>query len=215
MATQTESVASRLKGLTHDQVEASRQEHGANELTPPERDPWWKLYLEKFRDPVTGLINEPISTVTSDGFSGKMDWELTDTVAAKLVYSNRGYESQFATNHLGHFQLTLGLLPALRAAHGARVVNVASDTALTGCTGMDVVALLRKAGHPMDEFSVRAEGTLSARPPLEYVAAQQCFAISVARVLLPHQPRLEGPPALHLACSFPRESSGTVIAARR
>ena len=38
----------------------------------------------------------------------------------------RGYETQFATNHLGHFQLTLALLPALRAAMGARVVNVAS-----------------------------------------------------------------------------------------
>lgn len=38
----------------------------------------------------------------------------------------RGYETQFATNHLGHFQLTLGLLPALRTAHGARVVNVSS-----------------------------------------------------------------------------------------
>jgi len=38
----------------------------------------------------------------------------------------RGFETQFATNHLGHFQLTLALLPALRAAHGARVVNVSS-----------------------------------------------------------------------------------------
>ena len=38
----------------------------------------------------------------------------------------RGYETQFATNHLGHFQLTLALLPALRAAQGARVVNVSS-----------------------------------------------------------------------------------------
>ncbi|GAA2120280.1 SDR family NAD(P)-dependent oxidoreductase [Actinomadura napierensis] len=43
-----------------------------------------------------------------------------------LVRDARGYESQFATNHLGHFQLTLGLLPALRSAHGARVVNVTS-----------------------------------------------------------------------------------------
>ncbi|MCL1871040.1 MAG: SDR family NAD(P)-dependent oxidoreductase [Promicromonosporaceae bacterium] len=43
-----------------------------------------------------------------------------------LVRDTRGYESQFATNHLGHFQLTLGLLPALRAAHGARVVNLTS-----------------------------------------------------------------------------------------
>jgi NAD(P)-dependent dehydrogenase (short-subunit alcohol dehydrogenase family) len=43
-----------------------------------------------------------------------------------LFRDARGYESQFATNHLGHFQLTLALLPALRAAHGARVVNVTS-----------------------------------------------------------------------------------------
>ncbi|MBO8198534.1 SDR family NAD(P)-dependent oxidoreductase [Streptomyces smyrnaeus] len=38
----------------------------------------------------------------------------------------RGYEVQFAVNHLGHFQLTRALLPALQAAHGARVVNVTS-----------------------------------------------------------------------------------------
>ena len=43
-----------------------------------------------------------------------------------LFRDARGYESQFATNHLGHFQLSLGLLPALRAARGARVVNVTS-----------------------------------------------------------------------------------------
>ena len=38
----------------------------------------------------------------------------------------RRFETQFATNHLGHFQLTLALLPALRAAGDARVVNVSS-----------------------------------------------------------------------------------------
>ncbi|OAN32507.1 SDR family NAD(P)-dependent oxidoreductase [Mycolicibacterium iranicum] len=43
-----------------------------------------------------------------------------------LVRDARGYEAQFATNHLGHFQLTSGLLPALRAANGARVVEVSS-----------------------------------------------------------------------------------------
>ncbi|CAN3127024.1 SDR family NAD(P)-dependent oxidoreductase [Mycobacterium sp. smrl_JER01] len=43
-----------------------------------------------------------------------------------LVRDARGYEAQFATNHLGHFQLTNGLLPALRAAEGARVVEVSS-----------------------------------------------------------------------------------------
>ncbi len=38
----------------------------------------------------------------------------------------RGYESQLATNHLGHFQLTARLWPALKKAVGARVVTVSS-----------------------------------------------------------------------------------------
>ena len=40
--------------------------------------------------------------------------------------SPEGHELQFATNHLGHFRLTVGLWPALRAAHGARVVALSS-----------------------------------------------------------------------------------------
>ena len=42
------------------------------------------------------------------------------------THDARGYETQFATNHLGHFQLTRALLPALRVAGGARVVTVTS-----------------------------------------------------------------------------------------
>jgi hypothetical protein len=38
-----------------------------------------------------------------------------------------GFEMQFATNHLGHFALTGLLLPAMRAAPGARVVTVSSN----------------------------------------------------------------------------------------
>jgi NAD(P)-dependent dehydrogenase (short-subunit alcohol dehydrogenase family) len=43
-----------------------------------------------------------------------------------LTFDARKFEYQFATNHLGHFQLTTRLLPALRQAHGARVVTVSS-----------------------------------------------------------------------------------------
>ncbi|MGX7835774.1 SDR family NAD(P)-dependent oxidoreductase, partial [Campylobacter fetus subsp. venerealis] len=38
----------------------------------------------------------------------------------------RGIESQLATNYLALFQLTARLWPALKKAHGARVVNVSS-----------------------------------------------------------------------------------------
>lgn len=43
-----------------------------------------------------------------------------------LRRDKRGYESQLSTNHLGHFQLTARLWPALKQAGGARVVNVSS-----------------------------------------------------------------------------------------
>ncbi|GAA0549518.1 SDR family NAD(P)-dependent oxidoreductase [Chitinophaga japonensis] len=43
-----------------------------------------------------------------------------------LRRDSRGIESQLATNHLGHFQLTARLWPALKKANGARVVNVSS-----------------------------------------------------------------------------------------
>jgi NAD(P)-dependent dehydrogenase (short-subunit alcohol dehydrogenase family) len=43
-----------------------------------------------------------------------------------LRRDSRGNESQFSTNHLGHFQLTARLWPALKSADGARVVNVSS-----------------------------------------------------------------------------------------
>jgi len=43
-----------------------------------------------------------------------------------LIRDARGYESQFAANHLGHFQLTVRLWPALLNAHGARVVSLSS-----------------------------------------------------------------------------------------
>lgn len=47
--------------------------------------------------------------------------------ANPLARDARGYESQFSTNHLGHFQLTVGLWPALCRAGGARVVSVSSS----------------------------------------------------------------------------------------
>ncbi len=47
-------------------------------------------------------------------------------MANPLTRDARGYESQFATNHLGHFQMTARLWPLLVAAKGARVVAVSS-----------------------------------------------------------------------------------------
>ena len=44
------------KGLTAQEVEKSRREHGDNIITPPKDDSAWKLLLEKFRDPIIRIL---------------------------------------------------------------------------------------------------------------------------------------------------------------
>lgn len=43
-------------GLTDEQVKQSREQHGKNVLTPPQRTSLWKLYLDKFRDPIIQIL---------------------------------------------------------------------------------------------------------------------------------------------------------------
>ena len=52
-------------------------------------------------------------------------------MACPLSYTKDGFEMQFGTNHVGHFALTLGLIPALKkgaqeSGKNSRVVNVSS-----------------------------------------------------------------------------------------
>ena len=54
-------------GLTDTEVLESRKKNGANVLTPPEKDPLWKQFLEKFGDPL--IIILMIAGVLSIGIS--------------------------------------------------------------------------------------------------------------------------------------------------
>ncbi|NEP70521.1 MAG: calcium-translocating P-type ATPase, PMCA-type [Okeania sp. SIO2G4] len=62
---------SRYRGLTQAEVETNRQKYGSNLLTPPKRSPWWKLWLEKFDDPVIRiLIIAAVIAITVGIFEG-------------------------------------------------------------------------------------------------------------------------------------------------
>lgn len=63
---------------------------------------------------------------------------------AERLVDARGNERAFSTSHLGHFQLTRALLPALRRAHGARVLTVTSGAARIGQIHWDDLAFARR-----------------------------------------------------------------------
>jgi putative redox protein len=43
-------------------------------------------------------------------------------------------------------------------------------TALAGCTGMDIAAILRKADKKVDDFDMKVIGEISKKAPIEYIA---------------------------------------------
>ncbi|BAZ36697.1 calcium-translocating P-type ATPase, PMCA-type (plasmid) [Calothrix sp. NIES-4101] len=45
-----------FQGLSSEEVKINRQKYGINILTPPKREPWWKLFLEKFEDPIIRIL---------------------------------------------------------------------------------------------------------------------------------------------------------------
>lgn len=67
-------------GLTDAEVLESRKKNGVNILTPPEKDPWWKEFLDKFSDPliiilmVAGVLSIGISFYEYFGLG--QDWKV-------------------------------------------------------------------------------------------------------------------------------------------
>ena len=67
-------------GLTDAQVSQSRKKYGMNVLTPPEPTPWWRLFLDKFKDPliiillIAGILSVGISFYEFFGLG--QDWKV-------------------------------------------------------------------------------------------------------------------------------------------
>ena len=82
-------------GLTDAEVSASRARHGVNLLTPPKRPSLWKLYLEKFEDPVVrvllvaALLSLVISIVENDYA------ETIGIIAAILLATGIGFAFEY------------------------------------------------------------------------------------------------------------------------
>jgi NAD(P)-dependent dehydrogenase (short-subunit alcohol dehydrogenase family) len=73
-------------------------------------------------------------------------------MACPLERTPEGWELQFATNHLGHFALTLGLHDALAAAEGARIVSVSSSGHLASPVVFDDIHFHERDYEPWSAY---------------------------------------------------------------
>ncbi|MDR3204733.1 MAG: calcium-translocating P-type ATPase, PMCA-type [Deltaproteobacteria bacterium] len=99
--TQTNSsdeLNSLIKGLTSAEVLESRARHGANVLTPPPRDPWWKLYLEKFEDPIIRILLVAAVIAILAGIVEGQFAEGIGIIIAVLLATTLGFINEYKAN---------------------------------------------------------------------------------------------------------------------
>lgn len=63
-----------------------------------------------------------------------------------------GFELQFGTNHLGHFALTMRLLPLITETEGSRIVNVASSAQNFGKLDLDDLQWTSRSFNRMQSY---------------------------------------------------------------
>jgi len=89
------------------------------------------------------------------GWSAPLDILVNNAgvMANPLTRTDEGWESQFATNHLGHLNLALGLHGALAAADNARIVAVSSAAHLRGGIDFDDINFDHREYDPWVAYS--------------------------------------------------------------
>ena len=92
----------------------------------------------------------------ADAWSGPLDLLVGNAgvmMIQQLTRDSDGHEMQFATNHLGHFDLTTRLHGALAAADGARVVMLSSSGHLFGPVVFDDVDYRFRSYDPLSAYA--------------------------------------------------------------
>lgn len=135
-----------LKGLSDIEVQRSREEHGRNVLTPPKRKSMWKLYLEKFEDPVIRILL--VAACLSLGIS-VFENEYAETIgiiAAILLATGVGFLFEYDANRKFDLLNTVNDDNAVRVIRNGSVCEVPRKEVVVG----DVVLLETGEEVPAD-----------------------------------------------------------------
>ncbi len=83
------------KGLTEAEALKSREKYGRNLITPPEDTPWWKLYLEKFQDPIIAILLVATGISLIFGFVHRDFTESIGIIFAVLIATGVGFWQEY------------------------------------------------------------------------------------------------------------------------
>ena len=160
-------------GLTDDEVLQSREKNGVNLLTPPKRPSLWKLYLEKFEDPVVRvlLVAAVFSLIISI-----IENEYAETIgiiAAILLATGIGFFFEYDANKKFDLLNAVNeetLVKVIRNGHVQEIPrkDVVVDDIIILETGEEIPA----DGQLLEAISPHASDALGIH---EWMCFQECF----------------------------------------
>ena len=152
-------------GLTVAEVEESRQRHGSNLLTPPERTPLWKLYIEKYNDPIIRILLVAAIVSLALAFVNGEYIETLGIFIAVFIATTVGFVFEYDAARKFNALTALGEEEAVKVVRGGRVTEVPRRDVVVGDTivvetGDEIPAdarLVEAVGLQCDESSLTGE----------------------------------------------------------
>lgn len=173
------------QGLSAAEVLKSREEHGENVLTPPRRQSMWRLYLEKYEDPmvrillVAALVSLLLSLVRHDFM------ETIGIIAAIILATTVGFYFERDAARRFNLLTQLGEEQPVRVLRDGRIQEIPRREVVVGDvviveTGDEVPAdgtLIDAVGLQVDESSLTGEPMTSkdVRGKMEDVRGEEAY----------------------------------------
>lgn len=198
-AQDTQVATAKLRGLSAAEVEERRREFGANVLTPPARDPWWKLFLEKFDDPVIRILM--IAAVIAIG-AGVVHGEYLEGIGiiiAVLLATSLAFINEYKANKEFDILNTVNDDVPIKVIREARFMAVPRKDIVVG----DLVLIEAGEELPADgtlleavSLQVNESGLTGESEPNIKVARDNPQKDSLKKTTYPHDMVLRGSMAL-------------------
>jgi len=159
----------KIQGLTFDQVEESRREHGENVLTPPRRTSMWQLYLEKYKDPMVRILLVAALVSLTLAFIRNDYLETLGIIAAIVLATTVGFYFERDAARKFDVLMQMGEELPVKVLREGQVVEVARKDVVVGDiviveTGDEIPAdgrLLEATDLQVDESSLTGEALAS------------------------------------------------------
>lgn len=119
-------------GLSEPEVQRSREEYGQNVLTPPQRISLWKLYLDKYRDPIIIIL---LIAAAISLFMALFTHELVETIGIFLaIFFATTVGFYFERDAIKKFSLltTLGEEQLVKVRRGGKVTEIPRHDVVVG-----------------------------------------------------------------------------------